>query len=117
MNIQGKIWGYTMPIFRGNNVGVDRISVDKNTFCSKHKHNHKFNLFFVEKGKLQINIWKNDYDLIDTTILSSIQMCIVNPGEYHLFKCLEEDTIAYEIYWVEIDYNDILRENVGGKDI
>lgn len=116
MNKQGKVWGYTIPIFKKNNVEMTRISVDKNTWCSKHKHDHKFNMFFVERGRLQIDIWKNDYDLIDTTILEPLQSCIVPPGENHLFKCLDEDTVAYEIYWVELDDRDIVRENVGGKE-
>ncbi len=114
MNIQGKIWGCTSLLFNKNNVEIHRIKCNKDGFCSKHKHIGKYNMFFVEKGKLAISIWKNDYDLVDRTVISSQQICIVSPGEYHLFKCLEDNTVAFEIYWVELDKNDIIRDNVGG---
>ena len=114
MNIQGKIWGHTSPLFNKNNVEIHRIECRKNGFCSKHKHISKYNMFFVEKGKMEINVWKKGYDLVDKTIISSQQICIVEPGEYHFFKCLEDNTVAFEIYWVELDKNDIVRDNVGG---
>ena len=60
MNKQGKIWGETSPIFNKNNVEIHRIEIKKGGYCSKHKHEHKFNAFFVEKGKLQISVWKNN---------------------------------------------------------
>ncbi len=115
MNIHGKIWGETSKLFSKNNVEINRITCHKDAFCSKHKHVSKYNMFFVERGVLEINIWKNDYDLIDKTVLREHQNCIVDPGEYHLFKCLEEGTVAFEIYWVEINEKDIERENVGGN--
>ena len=68
---------------------------------------------FIEKGKLKIKVWKNDYDLIDETTLSDQEMSVVKPKEYHLFEALE-DTIAYEIYWTELSQNDIIRETSGG---
>jgi quercetin dioxygenase-like cupin family protein len=72
-NIQGKVWGETECIFLKNNVEFHRIEVKKNGFCSKHKHVHKYNAFFVEKGKLKISIWKKDYDLIDETIIINLK--------------------------------------------
>ena len=56
---------------------------------------------------------KNDYDLIDETIIGDLQMTVVPPNEYHMFEALE-DTVAYEIYWVELNEKDIVRENCGG---
>jgi quercetin dioxygenase-like cupin family protein len=111
--IQGKIWGHTQDIFNKNNVEIHRIEINKGGYCSKHKHMHKYNAFFIEKGSLKINVWKKDYDLCDETIVSNTQMTVVNPSEEHMFEALE-DTIAYEIYWVELT-NDIIRSNHGGK--
>lgn len=111
MNIAGKIWGNTSEIFNKNNVEIHRINIVKGGTCSKHLHKHKYNLFFIERGSLLINVWKNDYDLIDKTIIKDNESCIVAPGEYHQFSALE-DTICYEIYWVEISH-DIYRESVG----
>ena len=114
MNKQGKIWGSTQSLFLNNNVEIHRIEAKQGGYCSKHKHEHKYNAFFVERGQLKITIWKNDYDLVDETIISDQQMSTVKPCEYHMFEAME-DTIAYEIYWTEISPEDIVRENCGGR--
>ena len=112
-NIQGKVWGKTQPIFFKNNVEIHRIETNKGGFCSKHKHEHKYNAFLVESGKLKITTWKNDYDLIDETIVEAGQITTCKPQEYHMFEALE-DSVAFEIYWVELLEKDIVRENHGG---
>ena len=93
---------------------MHRIEVKKGGFCSKHKHIHKFNAFYIEKGKLKLTIFKNDYDLVDETIVQTGQIATAKPGEYHMFEALE-NTICYEIYWVELNHSDIERETVGGS--
>ena len=113
-NIQGKVWGDTQCLFFKNNVEIHRINTKKGGYCSKHMHEHKYNAFYIEKGKLKITAWKNDYDLVDETIVTDQQMTICPPKEYHMFEALE-DTVAYEIYWVELLKKDIVRENHGGK--
>jgi quercetin dioxygenase-like cupin family protein len=35
-----------------------KIEANKSRYCSKHKHDFKFNAFYIEKGKLKIKIWK-----------------------------------------------------------
>lgn len=112
-NIQGKVWGNTSPLFCKNNVEIHRIEAKKGGFCSKHKHEYKYNAFYIESGKLKITSWKNDYDLIDKTVISTGQITTCPPQEYHMFEALE-DTVAYEIYWVELNEKDIVRENCGG---
>jgi quercetin dioxygenase-like cupin family protein len=109
---QGKIWGETKELFNKNNVSIHRIKVKKGSCCSKHYHDHKHNIFFVESGKLMIQEWKNEYDLIDTTILSAGEMCAVPPKNYHKFIGIE-NSVVYEIYFVELDGEDIIREDVG----
>lgn len=109
----GKIWGETELIHSNGVLEYHRIVVKKNGFCSKHKHEFKWNGFFVESGKLSIKVWKNNYDLMDETILSAGDFTQIKPGEYHTFEALE-DTIAFELYWAEFDHNDIVRESVGG---
>ena len=113
MKIQGKVWGKTQEIFANNNFELHRIEVNKGGFCSKHKHIHKINAFYIEKGKLKIKIFETEYDLIDETVASTGDLTIVKPGKYHEFEALE-DTICYEIYWVELDHSDINRETIGG---
>jgi len=113
MKIQGKVWGLTQEVFKNSNFEIHRIEVNKGGYCSKHKHNHKINAFFIEKGKLNIKIYQTDYDLVDDTIASAGELSIVKPGLYHEFEALE-NTIAYEIYWVDLNHDDIERDSVGG---
>lgn len=113
MDKQGKIWGHTSNLLNKNNVEVHRIEGNSGSYCSEHKHDHKFNMFFVEKGSIIIKRWKVDYDLVDSTHLGAGSSCVVPPGEYHQF-IVNEDCIVYEFYWVEIDTKDIKRKNVGG---
>lgn len=113
MKTQGKVWGLTQEIFKNSNFELHRIEAKKGGFCSKHQHVHKFNAFYVEKGKMKITIYATDYDLIDETIINTGDLSIVKPGDFHKFEALE-DTICYEIYWAELNHNDIEREDVGG---
>ncbi len=112
MDKQGKVWGETLRLFDKNNVIVNRIAVKKSTQCSRHRHKHKSNYFFVESGLLLVRVWKSSYDLIDDTTLGPGDSCIVPPGEYHQFIALK-DTKALEIYWVELDDDDIERDGCG----
>ena len=111
--IFSKVWGTTSPILFKNNVEIHRIKIEEGGYCSKHLHKYKYNMFFVESGKLLIETWKSDSGLIDSTILITGDQTIVKPNEIHRFSALAP-TIAYEIYWIELDPNDIQREDHGG---
>lgn len=113
MNISGKVWGTTSKIFNANNVEIHRIVGQKGGKSSTHMHANKRSMFYVEQGSLNIVVEKNNYDLIDTTTLTSGQSTIIEPEEYHRFEVIEDNTVAYEIYWVELDPNDIVRRDVG----
>ncbi len=115
MEIYGKIWGNTRCVFDNPIVSVHRIEINKGSRCSKHYHQHKHNMFYIEKGKLQISVYQKSYDLVDITILEDNQSSTVSPGLYHEFLALE-DTVAYEIYFISLDHNDIVRENCGSKE-
>lgn len=111
----GKVWGQTELIFSNPALEFHRILANANTHCSKHQHQHKWNGFYVESGKLVIRVWKNDYDLIDETVLEAGDFTAVAPGEYHQFEALA-DTVAFELYWAAaLDPSDIKRDTVGGK--
>ena len=108
----GKVWGETVHFFSKNNVSIHRLEIKGDSFCSKHCHEYKYNLFYVESGHLTVKVWKNDYDLVDETILGPGEYTKVKPGVQHQFECLE-DAVAYELYWAEFPEKDIVRETVG----
>jgi len=114
-NRQGKVWGLTDLIHKNGVLEFHRIEIKKGGKCSKHKHKFKWNGFFVESGKLLIRAWKNDYDLVDETILKDGDFCQIKPGEFHQFEALK-DTIAFELYWAEFNHDDIERESVGSLE-
>lgn len=112
--VHEKIWGTTQLIFCKNNVEIHRIDIKKGGFCSKHKHEKKFNLFYVESGDLSVTIFEDD----DTKLneLTHGMSLIISPGQIHMFEATS-DCVAYETYWIELDVDDIIRYNVGGINI
>jgi mannose-6-phosphate isomerase-like protein (cupin superfamily) len=112
MNIEGKVWGSTRPLLQTPAIEIHEINIDRGGFCSTHAHQSKINAFYVLEGELIIKRHK-DYGLIDETHLFMGDMCVVPAGEKHSFEACQE-TKALEIYWAELNFNDIIRDNVGG---
>lgn len=110
---QNKVWGCTELVWEGANVEVHRIFAKSSGYCSEHYHEHKYNLFFVESGLLEITIFRDNVN--DVTLLGPSERSVVAPKEMHMFRALE-DTVAYEIYWVNIEKEDIIRRTTGGID-
>ena len=50
----GKIWGQTELIHANGVLEFHRIEYKKDVACSKHKHEFKWNGFFVESGKMKV---------------------------------------------------------------
>ena len=111
-NKAGKIWGETELILANNSLEFHRIDYKAGGVCSKHKHQFKWNGFYVVSGKMKIRVWQKDYDLIDETILGPGDFTRVKPGLMHSFEGIE-DGVAFELYWAEFNHDDIQRETVG----
>ena len=112
---QGKVWGQTELIFKSPFIEFHKIWVAYNGHCSTHKHDYKWNLFYVNYGELKIKVHKNDYDLVDETILGPGEWTTVKPGEYHSFEASGgKDVSAFELYYPEPLSDDIIRKTVGG---
>lgn len=106
MNKIGKNWGFSSNIFLNDSVQIDRIEILKGQSCSKHYHEHKYNLFFVEKGSIIVYTWNDDLKI--KTKLNTYESLVVQPKIYHQFESLE-NSIVYEIYYTKLDNNDIVR--------
>ena len=109
--VSGKVWGSTQQIIMTPTFELHRIEVNAGHRCSKHRHLHKYNAFFVEKGSLLITVWKHS-GTVDKTTLTAGNFTLVPPTEFHRFEALE-DTVAYEVYGVDLDHDDIEREDHG----
>ena len=112
-NKEGKIWGNTETLLVTPLMELHRIQINDDGYCSTHKHQFKWNLFYVISGTLEINVYKLDYDLVDKTVLQAGGYMTVKPGEYHHFKAITE-VKALEIYYPEPISKDIERKSVGG---
>ena len=111
-NKAGKIWGSTELIHANGVLEFHRIDFKAGGVCSKHKHQFKWNGFYVVSGRMKIRVWQKDYDLIDETILGPGDFTRVKPGLMHSFEGME-DGVAFELYWAEFNHDDIQRETVG----
>lgn len=110
----GKVWGSTRLVHANSAFEFHRIEYNKGFKCSEHLHEHKWNGFFIESGKMLVRTWKDDQGLIDETILEAGDFTMVKPGEYHQFEGLESG-VAFELYWAEFNHNDIKRRTSGSK--
>lgn len=115
----GKVWGITQLVHSNSSFEFHRIEARAGGQCSKHKHQHKWNGFFVESGSLKVRIWKETSSLlagdsthVDETVLGPGDFLMVKPTEYHQFEAVE-DTVAFELYWAEFNHDDIVREDHG----
>lgn len=110
----GKIWGNTRQLLKNPFIEVHLINIHPNSHCSLHAHKHKWNMFFVVYGELDIEVHKNDYELVDVTRLRASESTTVSPGEYHRFKTNNQGCQALEIYYLSPIQEDIIRKDVGG---
>ena len=113
-NKSGKIWGETQLLHANGVLEFHRIQFKKGYACSEHKHEFKWNGFYVESGCMLVRVWQEDQGLIDETVLRAGDFTQVKPGRYHQFEGLE-DGVAFELYWAEFDHNDITRRNAGHR--
>ena len=116
---QGKNWGYTTEFFRNAMVSTHHLEIKKDGYCSEHKHEHKFNVFYVISGKLEVIIYRENPkhtmmpDIEDMTVLTEGQTTAIPPGFWHRFRALE-DTECIEVYQVLLVGEDIERRAEGG---
>jgi len=110
----GKVWGETTILLKTPFIEIHKLSIKPDAFCSLHKHEFKWNAFYVISGQLFIETHKNDYDLVDTTELNIGGFTSVKAGEFHKFYTKDKYCEALEIYYPEALSDDIVRKNVGG---
>ena len=113
--IAGKVWGQTELIHANGVLEFHRIDFKAGGVCSKHKHQFKWNGFYVMTGRMKVSVWQKDQqNLVDETVLGPGDFTRVKPGYMHQFEGIE-DGVAFELYWAEFNHDDIQRETVGFK--
>jgi mannose-6-phosphate isomerase-like protein (cupin superfamily) len=112
--IQGKAWGTTEEVFKTADISIHDLRIRAGGFCSEHRHRAKHNWFFVFEGHLEILSWQPS-GKADLTLLGPGQGTTIKAGIWHRFKALTE-TRALELYWTELDPDDIERRTEGGPE-
>lgn len=126
---QGKIWGITKAVLVQPFTELHHIKVKPHSYCSKHIHKFKSNLFYCLSGAMIIKVWE-DGGMIDETVLTKGKAVSVPPGKPHRFETpklydiqqldpdfKEGDMVeVLELYYPEpINPMDIVREDTGGS--
>lgn len=108
---QGKVWGWTMRVFRSDTTQVDWAFVRAGFRCSLHHHPVGHNQFLVQSGRLRVTVHKDGLE--DVTELGPGEMTVARAGDRHRFEALE-DTHVLEVYSVTLPPHDIVRVDQGG---
>jgi len=102
-------WGEKLNIFCNDLCEVSILDLVPNQRCSWHKHNAKYNLFYVLEGELFI---KTDKGI---SRLREGESFTTRPLEWHEFQTASIPTKIMEIMYVRYDPEDIQRETLGGS--
>ncbi|NLX96473.1 MAG: cupin domain-containing protein [Rhodopirellula sp.] len=110
-----KLWGFSLPLYRDDEIEVVRIRAWRGGYSSRHHHCEKDNLFFVTNGRLSIVSYGPQGPTKE--ILEPGAVLRVPAGVSHRFVALD-DAVAYEFYRATTDRflraGDIVRQDVGG---
>ncbi len=113
--VEDKPWGKTQCLFRSSSFILNRAEISATGYSSLHCHNFMYNSIFVESGEIEITKKQNENaESSETILLRAGSSLIIPPDVYHMFSA-NEDTVMYEMYYMPICPNDIVRSNLGGK--
>jgi len=102
-----KTWGDTRLIFDNGSIHIYIANINKNQSSSKHYHEHKNNIFYLQSGLLKVIKWEEDNSLIEHVLQPGDSIDIKN-GIKHQFFSLE-DSVLVEIYYTNLNHEDIIR--------
>lgn len=108
MDRQFKSWGEKWSIFLNDTCEVSVLYLSALNRCSWHKHQSKYNLFFVVQGTIEI---KTEWGI---ATVDQCQIFTTKPGEWHEFRTTNSDAIVIECMYVQYDHSDIERATLGG---
>lgn len=117
MDSETKIWGSVKHLFDGP-VAMSSLQVEAGSFCSLHRHLHRWNHFFVISGEITIVLYNGDMTVSRRVVLKAHQSYTVKPGMLHKFEVGESGRVV-EVYWTEDGHSasidDIERIKEGGR--
>lgn len=103
-----KTWGEKWNIFSNDLNEVSVLFLEPNQRCSWHKHQSKYNFFYVAAGEIGI---KTEWGV---AMVETHEIFTTSPGEWHEFQTYDNTAVVIEIMYVKYDPEDIQREKLGG---
>lgn len=77
------------------------LAFEPETYIRPHRHpeEHKWELFIVLQGELELLIFNDAGEIVERTILSpdATRVVEIPPGTWHSYVCRESGTIALEV--------------------
>jgi len=113
MKREAKIWGERWLVREDSTHATSYLKLEKNSICSWHKHENKYNLFVVLSGFLTLYI--EELETIKEINLYSGEEFTIKPGQWHSFKTSIVDARVIEEMYVLYEESDIIRKKVGSK--
>lgn len=117
-----KIWGNTSEVAAHPGFQVHFLRINAGTYCSRHCHEHKWNIFYVTRGVVSVRTYPGPKGPEDSTKIDVItevdlhpgESLIVPPGVWHRFVAYV-DSEMIEVYSTPaVREDDIERFDVGG---
>lgn len=108
-----KCWGERWLVRHDSTHATSFLKLEKGFQCSWHRHQSKYNLFVLIRGKVGI-VTEQFGGLQPMTILTPGEVFTTKPGEWHKFVVLEDSEMLEEMY-VEYSEADIERKELGGS--
>ncbi len=103
-----KTWGEKTNIFQNDLCEVSVLELQPGQRCSWHRHQSKYNQFYVLEGEIFIlTEW-------GPAVVEKGQTFTTKPGEWHEFQTTDKCAIVIETMYVKYEESDIERETLGG---
>ncbi len=119
---EDKVWGRVWHLFQSDQAATSFLFLKKGTYCSKHYHEERVNVFAVIRGEVVIEIWLDTKSRKPGLIyhLAEGQSYQVLPWINHRFRVLEDSEMV-EVYYPgkeggKVRFNDIVRLEEGGVE-
>jgi len=109
--MEKKIWGKKERLIETASTVVDLLTLEKDSFCSWHYHDFKYNMFFVLEGIVEI---KMETDL---KMLDAHSFFVVEPKIKHQFIARSDAKLLEIMFTKPVLEQDIVRLMQGGKFI
>jgi len=115
---EDKCWGSVLHGFVCDHAAVSLLTLQKGSWCSKHIHRERSNVFWNISALVEIEEWELSGDIL-VTLLEPGDVLEIPSGIPHRFRVLEDGEMI-EVYYADrggiVSIDDIDREELGGRN-